>query len=84
MAKCIRKSIVHRCVRLYLKNKDCVLLSEHLYFTFTNSVILDEKRIMQHFICVSAVCKITHFGVRDFPWIHGLILNELENPDCFM
>ena len=26
-----------------LKKKDFVLLSEYLYFTFTNSVILDER-----------------------------------------
>ena len=50
-----------------LTKTDCVLLSEYLYFTFTNSVILDEKRIMRHFIWVSAVCKITHLGVRGFP-----------------
>ena len=37
-----------------------------------------KDRIMWHFFWVSAVCKITHLGVRGFPRIHGLIHNELE------
>ena len=43
-----------------------------------------KDRIMWHFFWVSAVCKITHLGVRGFPRIHGLIHNELEilNVSC--
>ena len=39
---------------------------------------------MRHFFWVSAVCKITHLGVKGFPRIHGLIHNELEilNVSC--
>ena len=43
-----------------------------------------KDHIMRNFFWVSAVCKITHLGVRGFHRIHGLIHNELEilNVSC--